>query len=365
MKKQDKKTSDEQQTDKSLKSLKTVAIVLSSLAVILVLAAVGIGYFLWYSGGLHGSMFSSRDTAVPQPTAETIEDTLLDADWIDEEGNAYNYRDDVISILLMGIDYMGDKTEKWDAETVSNGGNADVLALVILDTSTFDFSILHIPRDTMTDVIAMDAEGNYIDTVRTNISASHSYGDGGALSCQLTADAVSRLLVGAPVNRYASLDWDALYTLNNILGGVQITFDYDCTEIHSTFHQGNTVILNNWYLRKMATYRNYSDVNSANTRGMRIMSVLKAMFNQVKDDIMEDPTVALEIFDKLSGYINTDLALSEITFLARNIGKMDFNADTVVRLQGEAVAGEQYAEFHADQDWIHEFVVEKFCVPAE
>lgn len=352
----------EQKPKKAINPLKITAIILSSLAALLVLAALGIGFLLWYSGGLRGSMFSSRDDGELQPKAT---ETLIDADWIDENGNAYYYRDDVISILLMGVDYMGEETKQWDDEMVSNGGNADVLGLVILDTKTFDFSILYIPRDTMADVIAMDAEGNYIDTVRANICNSHSYGDGGDLSCKLTADAVSRLLLGAPVNRYAALHVDAIYALNKIVGGVRITFDSDCTELHSSFYPGNTVTLNNLYLSMLVTYRDYENVEGANTRGMRIMNVLKAMFNQLKDKIMEDPTVALEILDQLSDYITTDLELSEITYLARNIGKMNFDSDTVVRLQGETTMGEEYVEFHADEDWIHDFVVEKFCVPAE
>lgn len=362
--KQQKKNNGEQKRKKSINPLKITAIVLSTLAVVLVLAALGIGYFLWYSGGLHGSMFSSRDGVVPQPTDISEQEMPVDADWIDENGNAYRYRDDVISILLMGIDYMGDEST-WDAETVSNGGNADVLGLVILDTKTFDFSILYIPRDTLADVIAMDADGNYIDTIRTNISVSHSYGDGENLSCQLTADAVSRLLMGAPISRYAALDVDAIYALNRIVGGVRITFDSDCTELHASFTPGNTVTLNNLYLSMLVTYRDYDDLDSAYTRGMRIMNVLRALFDQLKGKIMEDPTVALEIFNELAEYITTDLELSEITYLARNIGKMNFTLDTVVRLPGETVMGEEYAEFHADQEWIHDFVVEKFCIPVQ
>lgn len=354
----------EQKLEKSSNSLKITAIVLSTLAAVLVLAALGIGFFLWNSSHLHGSMFSSRDSVVPQPTDATEQEVLIEADWIDENGNAYNYRDDVISILLMGIDYMANE-EIWDEETVSNGGNADMLGLVILDTNTFEFSILYIPRDTIADVIAMDAEGNYIDTVSANISVSHSYGDGEELSCQLTADAVSRLLMGAPVNRYAALNCDAIYALNELIGGVRITFESDCTDVRSFFTKGSTATLNNLQLRTLVTYRDCEVLDSAYTRGMRIMNVMKAMFDQLKEKIVENPAVALEIFNELSEYITTDLKLSEITFLARNIGKMDFSLDTVVSLQGETVLGEEYAEFHADQDWIYDFVVEKFCVPVQ
>ena len=36
-----------------------------------------------------------------------------------------------------------------------------------------------------------------------------------------------------------------------------------------------------------------------------------------------------------------------------------------MRLPGETVMGERYAEFYPDETWLHDFVVEKFCVPAE
>lgn len=355
---------DEQKTKKSVNPWKITAIVLSSLAGILVLAALVVGFLFWYSNSPRSGMFSSRDGAVPLPTDAVKQEVPSDADWIDEEGNAYNYRDDVISILLMGVDYMGDEAN-WDEDTISNGGNADVLALVVLDTKTFDFDILYIPRDTITDVIALDADGNYIDTIRTNICTSHSYGDGEKLSCQLTADAVSRLLMGAPVNRYAALNSDAILALNELVGGVKITFDSDCTELHSSFYEGNTVRLNNLYFSMLVTYRDLDVTDSAYTRGMRIMNILKALFDQLKEKIMENPAVALEIFSSLSEHITTDLDLSEITFLARNVGKMDFSMDSVVRLQGETILGEEYAEFHADPAWIHDFVVEHFCVPVE
>ena len=311
-----------------------------------------------------GSVSDTIPQSVTTPADVSETQARVDADWIDEQGNAYNYRDDVISILFMGIDYMGDE-KNWFYATESNGGNADVIGLVILDTRTFDFSMLYIPRDTMADVIAMDANGQYLDTVYTNISTAHSYGDGKDLSCRLTTDAVSRLLYGAPVSRYVALDCDALYTLNDLIGGLTITFDDDYTEIHSTFTKGSTVTLNRWYMDKFITYRSETDLEGAYKRGMRSMAVMKALFNQCKDEIVADPAVALEYYNGLKDYITTDLDLTEITYLARNMGKMYFTSDTIVRLPGETVMGERYAEFYPDETWLHDFVVEKFCVPAE
>lgn len=359
--------------DKNVKRMKTTAIVLSTMAALLVLLATVFGILLWNSGNIHGTMFASRDSissALSQTEAiaplESVADTveLIDADWVDVSGNAYDYRDDIISILLMGVDYMSGESH-WKNGMVSNGGNADIMGLVILNTKTFDFSILYIPRDTMADVIVMDTEGNYIDTIYTNISTSHSYGDGKELSCRLSADAVSRLLYGVPVNRYAALDYNALYTLNTMIGGLEITFGEDYTSIDPSYTEGNTVIMDSWQMRRFITFRDRSQVSGAYDRGVRNMAVLKALFNQCKEKIAADPAVALDFLSKLNSYLTTDLDLSEITFLARNIGKMNFDSDTIIKLPGESVMGEQYAEFYPDENWLHDFVAEMFCVPAK
>ena len=75
---------------KNTNPMKITAIVLSAMAAILVLAAVGVGIFVWYSGSVRGSMFASRgsvsdtipqETAAPTAAAET--QALVNADWID------------------------------------------------------------------------------------------------------------------------------------------------------------------------------------------------------------------------------------------------------------------------------------------
>ena len=101
---------------------KILAIVLASLAGLLVLAAVGVWGFLRYTNSLHAGMFADRSSstmqqirqqrdaaATPAPEAEQSDDqqaSAPSADWIDADGSAYRYRDDVQTLLVMGIDYM-------------------------------------------------------------------------------------------------------------------------------------------------------------------------------------------------------------------------------------------------------------------
>lgn len=366
---------------------KTVAIVLASLAALLVLAAVGAWGFLKYTSKLREGMFSDRSSSEmqsireqrqkagaqkaaetgaegeqPQQTLKRTDDELAGADWIDEEGNAYRYRDDVLTILIMGIDDMSNP-ERWAEGIVSNGGNADVIALVTLNTSTKEFSILYIPRDTMAELLMLDPEGNYLDTVYNNISASHSYGDGGTLSCELTAEAVSNLLFGVPIQRYAALNMESLPVVNQLLGGLEITFPDDYSWLDYSFRKGATVRLTDQQLNRLIRYRDKSEVEGANQRGLRDLKlVLNAMLRQLKGMVRKVPGSALTLYRKLEPQLTTNLSVDEVSYLIQMIDHFRIDDKTVVSLQGTTAMGEKYAEFYPDEDWLRDYVIENYCI---
>ena len=361
-----KMTEENQSEKKSLSREKTVALILAGLAAFLVIAAAAGFFFLRYSGEIRRGMFQGGDSQKIQQVKKQCKDPdlqdeeLKDVDWIDSEGNMYQYRDDVVTVLLMGIDYNADPS-RWSDDVKSNGGNADVIALAILDTAANELCILNIPRDTMARVLAVDAEGNYKDTLFTNITTAHSYGDGGTLSCELTVEAVSNLLYGIPINRYAAISYSALATLNQAIGGLEITLERDYTNINAAFTEGATVRLTDYQLKRMVVYRDHSELEGAYERGLRDMSVMQALFEQCKELVKEDPGAVLTLYGKLADYITTDLRLDEISYLAQQTVKNDFSAERVIAMQGEAVASEKYVEFYPDEQWLHDFVAEQFC----
>ncbi len=356
---------------------KILAIVLASLAGLLVLAAVGVWGFLRYTNSLHAGMFADRSSstmqqirqqrdaaATPAPEAEQSDDqqaSAPSADWIDADGSAYRYRDDVQTLLVMGIDYMKN-SEHWKTGMVSNGGNADVLALVILEGESNRLSVLYIPRDTMTNMLQLDADGNYLDTVFNNISASHSYGDGGALSCELTVDAVSNLLYGVPIQRYAAMDFESMSAINQALGGLEVTFPEDYSYLDYAFQKGATVRLTDYQLDRLIRYRDHSELDSAYQRGLRDLKlVLSAMLRQVKQMLRQDPGAVMNIYNQLKPYMTTNLSLDEISYLAQQVTGFSLEGDTIVHIPGVVTAGEKYAEFYPDEAWLHDYVINTFC----
>lgn len=353
------------------KKRKALIILLVILGLLFLLAAVAV-WFFWNTSDIHGNMFS-QTSSLPTPiptTAPTPEPALkgsapvIDADWIDDEGNAWNYREDLVTVLLMGIDYMADESN-WYGDYIFNGGNADILALAVLDPTNNTLSLLNIPRDTMADILILDEEGNYVRMTQANLSTAHSYGDGGHLSCELTVDAVSRVLYGLPIQRYAAVSFDVLDDFSDLMGGVTLTLEKDCTELNPSYTAGSTITLEGEELRTFIVHRDTSKLNSAYERGQRHMMLLNVLYERCKEAFLKDITFPIQLYNRAADHITTNLTIPEITYLARKGFSTDFGSDWVYTIQGETIMGEKYAEFVPDEQWLQNYLAKSFCVPAE
>jgi len=341
------------------------------LGLLFLLAAVAV-WFFWNTSDIHGNMFS-QTSSLPTPiptTAPTPEPALkgsapvIDADWIDDEGNAWNYREDLVTVLLMGIDYMADESN-WYGDYIFNGGNADILALAVLDPTNNTLSLLNIPRDTMADILILDEEGNYVRMTQANLSTAHSYGDGGHLSCELTVDAVSRILYGLPIQRYAAVSFDVLDDFSDLMGGVTLTLEKDCTELNPSYTAGSSITLEGEELRTFIVHRDTSKLNSAYERGQLHMMLLNVLYERCKEAFLKDITFPIQLYNRAADHITTNLTIPEITYLAQKGFSTDFGSDWVYTIQGETIMGEKYAEFVPDEQWLQNYLAKSFCVPAE
>ncbi|MBQ4175965.1 MAG: LCP family protein [Lachnospiraceae bacterium] len=354
---------------------KIIAIVLASLAGLLLLLALAAGGFVLYTGSLRPSMFQERPTQEMQKVREQVVQAstptpsppplgeIVDADWIDEEGKPWNRKESVLTVLLMGIDYMKDRVQ-WDTGR-KNGGNADVIVLLIVDLDTKQITILNIPRDTMTDILALDADGNFESMIYANISSSHSFGDGKALSCELVEHAVSSLLCGVKIDRYVAVDYDSVDRINELLGGLEFDLDRDYTWLGHDWTAGKHFRLNNYQLRRLLQYRDVHDINGAYDRSQRDLKIMKAMFEQFKRLFLEDPGVVLRMYSAMESYVTTDFSMDEISFLAQTLVTISPDMNCVVSLPGENRVGEKYVEYYPDLDWISSFSKQTFYVPCE
>ena len=287
-----------------------------------------------------------------------IDDAELDnAGRVRYKGQLYEFKKDVTTILLMGVD----SRSKEASEGEFGGSNqSDMNVLAVLDPETRQITLINISRDSMVEMEVLDAQGNSSGTAKAQLALAYSYGDGGDVSCRLTRDAVSGLFYDLPIHAYASIYLNGVADLVGEIGGVTVqsldTFD--------GFREGETVELTRSNTESYIRHRAHT-VDGNNQRMERQKQVLMAMAKTMLTRIKEKPISALTIYDAVKRNVTTDLNTSSILYLARTAAGMHMN-DTVLKVQGESVLGEgNHAEFNVDETALFEMILSVFYKPVE
>ena len=108
-----------------------------------------------------------------------------------------------------------------------------------------------------------------------------------------------------------------------------------------------------------------SQLTSSLDRQARQSQYLKAFFSQVVGNAAGDPGILIGLYQTATEYSTTNLELSEFSYLAATLVEHGMSELDVVTLAGEAVKGEQYVEYHLDQEAVYETVLDVFYTPIE
>ena len=172
---------------------------------------------------------------------ESGEEVSLKEGQVFYNGKIYEFNQDILTFLFMGIDQhsetVREQTEGYD------GGNADAIFLVVLNPHIKKMQIIAIDRNTMADVDIYSYYGDYEETVKTQITVQHGYGDGTVKSAAYMEKAVSNLLYGLPINGYCAINMSAIPKINDAIGGVDVVCLDDLTKWDKSLVKGETVHL--------------------------------------------------------------------------------------------------------------------------
>lgn len=291
-----------------------------------------------------------------QETDAAVQQTHWEEGWVRHDGKVYEYNEDILTFLIMGIDKEGQVKESKDAVS---GGQADALFLVVANPDDKSIRMIAVNRDTMTDVQMYGYSGTN-QTVKAQIAAQHGFGDGREKSCELTRDAVSRLFYDLPIHGYAAINMGAVSKLNDAVGGVTITVPEDMTKVKKAWNEGAEITL----LGKDAyTYVRWRDMNvfeSSRSRLARQKQYLGAFVRQAKAAVKEDITLPITLYSELSKYMVTDISMEEIAYLASQLLSYDFRSDAVYTLEGTTRMGEKHEEFYPDTDALKDLMIQVF-----
>lgn len=271
------------------------------------------------------------------------------------KGQLYQYNDEIIPILLLGVDEREKNVQEGEFGVANQ---ADVNVLAALDPKNGRITMISISRDTMCDLDVLDETGAHVGTANAQLALAYTYGDGGDTSCALSAEAVSRLFYGLEIPAYASIYMNGITELVNAVGGVTVTPDVS----FGSFVAGQQTLLTGQRTEQYIRYREYTTEGN-NQRMQRQNQVLVALVRQMLASVQQNPASALNLYNNVSRNVTTNLNTSKILYLAQQATRMSFDGE-IRNVAGTSVLGaENHAEYQVDEQALYELILDVFYDP--
>lgn len=306
------------------------------------------------------ALMSKKEAEAPIENAGTVQNAAVKTKSLTYNGQEYPMKTHLQTVLLIGTDAV----EAYEQTTEGvkpfyNYNQADFLTLLVLDTDNNTAEILQLNRDTMTDVPWLDVLGEYGGTEYKQLCLAFNYGDGGPKSCRNTVSAVSSLLFDAPIDYYMQVPMTAIPVLNDVVGGVPITFQEDMTDIDPAFVKGATVRLDGSQAEKFVRSRMGLSDDTNTYRMERQLQYLDSFQNCAREAIDTDSQFVLTLLEKLSDYLQTNLTGDQ---LVNFITQLDESEISPIRPpQGTLTLEDGHYAFYVDLDPTWEDVKRAYC----
>lgn len=259
--------------------------------------------------------------------------------------------------LLVGTDNADSGNSDVQIKRFYNHTQADFIMLLCVDDDSRRITALQINRDTMTDVPWLDVLGRYGGTAYRQIALAYNSGSGGTDSLKNTADAVSLLLFGIPIDHSVAFSMAGINTLNDLVGGVTVHIEDDLTPADSTLKKGSTVTLRGDQAEHFIRARQVLENDTNAARMSRHREYLNAFAESAKSASSSDHQFFLRSADKLSPYMVTEMTTDDLLHLTDHI--QNYGIESIRFPDGELRTGEYY-EFYPDTDSLWHIVSDVF-----
>ena len=239
---------------------------------------------------------------------------------------------------------------------------SDSINIVAIDTVSGKLSVISVSRDTMADIDLYSSEGDYIDTERMQLAYAYSFGNNTVTGGTNTANALTKLFYGLPINAYFALNMDALTTINDAIGGVTLASSFRFTSPIDgrTIEKGEQVTLHGKEVEYYVRLRE-NDLTSNNERMQRQKEYISAFIDQIIPMVSKNPSLVTDLYNIVSVNSDSDLTLAKLTYLVSTlVPKLSSGADIeYLSLEGTTVEGE-FAEFTPDDESILKTMLQAF-----
>lgn len=301
---------------------------------------------------------SSEDATSEVPTTEPVE---WQADWIQYGDTVYDYNENIMTFLFMGIDKEG---EVKLTDKPADGGQSDAMFLMVVNPDAEKIDLIGINRDTMVDIYCYGYEVNgETPVVEAQLTTQFGFGDGGTVSAEYTKEAVSTLFYSLPINGYVSIGYDAIPLINDAVGGVDVECLTDLTYRMEGWTVGAQLHLEGADALKYVRLRDVTVFESARGRLARQKQYMSAFIAKVISATKEDITVPVTLYQKVSEYMTTDITAEQVVYLTSQL--IDYSFGDIYTLEGETLQGERFEEFYPDYNKLKELMLQVFYEPVD
>ena len=276
------------------------------------------------------------------------------------EGSWYRLRDDLETVLLLGLDQM---EQPQSADGYRNDMQADFLLLLVIDEGQKSCQMLQLNRDTMTEIPILGVAGNEAGSFTGQLALAHTYGSGKADSCFNAAKAVSDLLYGVPVDHFVSMTMDGVARINDLAGGVTVWIEDDFSRVDPSLTEGSQICLSGSQALTYVRARGGMEDSSNLQRMRRQRTYMQALYEKVKTCVEEDDNFMTEAAARLSDCMVSDYTANQLAALGDLLSACSMGE--ILPLEGSAKQGKEFMEFYVDEEALQQTVITLFYEAAE
>ena len=271
-------------------------------------------------------------------------------------GVTYREKPAITTLLICGID-KPEATQNVTANNYRNGGQADFLMIVAIDHTDKKVHQLQLERDTMAEIDILGIFGNEVGTRTEQLCLAHAFGGTPEDNAKYTIRAVERLLDGAEIDGYYMIDYTAIPTLNDALGGVPVKIEFDMENLNPAWTKGSKVTLKGKEAETFVRARMSVGSGTNEERMVRQNEFMRNAITKMKQRISSDLSFGEQLLDSLQS-----LSVSNMTSkrLAEEIYKArEYEILEVEHPDGEYTKGKDgFTEFHMKEGAAVQWVLE-------
>ena len=341
------------------------------LAGVLLFAAAGLilfhlGYLPWLTKNIPGNAPSFLAVSPSTESEEWFSDTVsdedfdfgLDGNWIDLNDMEYATSDNLKSYLFIGNDHSGNESAKGESY---QGSMADFLLVAILNKTQKTYGFIQLNRDTITEVMILDNDGEITGSSQEQLCTAHWYGGSRQQSCRNTVDAVSELLGGLSIDGYYSVGMDEIAQLNHIIGGATVTIEDDFSKVDPSLVKGRTITLTDEQAYNYLHARMGVGDGENESRRRRQRTYMEAVYDKVIDRVRTEKSFLDDITETLGDCVTTNMDGDDFGQI-RNVFRDGKDLGILVP-EGETTVGARlddgldHTEFYMDEDSLAKIMI--------